>query len=229
MTCYRLWDSRHRTLWWWCHFVSSFAALEEASAVFIPSRGWMRIECFSKLILSLGELSSFPSQWEEKGRCGTARGGWEDRCFGKINPALQIQGLRIATFSRAASMNWCVQETRSSQEHFRKGKEEIKEEMGDRLSVLRNKAEDTCVLKSFWNLYFSFQFSGKLIFVAPFYHEFSIHLLVWWTGGRDLRARGERNVALLDATEEKNIFAAVNRPTYFFKKYVFGFEQQKLL
>lgn len=85
--------------------------------------------------------------------------------------------------------------------------------MDDRL---RNKAEDTCVLKSFWNLYFSFQFSGKLIFVAPSYHEFSIYLLLLWTVSQDFCAQGECNIALSDTTEKKNIFAAVNKPTSFF-------------
>lgn len=46
---------------------------------------------------------------------------------------------------------------------------------------------------------------------------------------QDFCAQGECNVALLDTTEEKNIFAAVNRPTYFLKKYFFCFEKNKLL
>lgn len=99
--------------------------------------------------------------------------------------------------------------------------------MDDLWSRLRNKAEDIHVLKSFWNLYFSFQFSGKLIFVAPSYHKFSIYLLLLWTVSQDFCAQGECNIALSDTTEKKtNIFAAVNKPTYFKKKNFFVFKKR---
>lgn len=173
----------------------------------IPSRGCRRSsECFSKLIFfSLEWIMSISCPGHrKKGSCRSVQGVRGGEGVGLRAPARPHRPPCVQRLHPGALQPW-----------EKKEKKEERKEMDDEL--VEEQSRDICVLKSFWNLQLSVFWKTHL--VAPSYHEFSISLLPFWTVSQDFCAQGESNVAVSDTTEQKtNIFAAVNKPTSFFKK-----------
>lgn len=194
--------------WWWCHpCQEQFSSHLRSHRGSIPSRGCRRSsECFSKLIffLRMNYVHFLPWTQEE----------------GKLQECAGDEGSRrgwVESPSPAPQTPLCSETSPRSTSALGKEREkEERKEMDDQL--VEEQSRDICVLKSFWNLQLSVFWKTHL--VAPSYHEFSISLLPFRTVSQDFCAQGESNVAVSDTTEQKtNIFAAVNKPTSFFKDF----------
>lgn len=174
----------------------------------IPSRGcWRSSECFSKVIF-------FSLEWMMSISCPGHR---------KKGSCRSVQGVRggegVESPSPAPQTPLCSETSPRSTSALGKEREKGRKE-GNGWSVGRGtKQRHLCVEVILKSSAFSF---WKTHLVAPSYHEFSISLLPFRAVSQDFCAQGESNLAVSDTTEQKtNIFAAVNKPTYFFKKTFF--------